>query len=143
MHKLWPRDDEKRLQFCNWILQSIVDPHLIIFSNEARFHLRGHVASQNNRYWSTENPHLIHDVPLHDEKNGVLCAVTAKRIIGPIFFQDTINAQRYRALTLVPLSDDEKLNGYFQQDSATAHTANESINKINDVFRERIISQGL
>jgi hypothetical protein len=47
-------------------------------SDEAWFHLSGH--------WDTENPHAVHEVPLHDEKVGVWCAVSGRRIIGPIFF---------------------------------------------------------
>lgn len=27
-----------------------------------------YVNSQNNRYWSTENPHAVHEVPVHDVK---------------------------------------------------------------------------
>jgi hypothetical protein len=29
--------------------------------------------AQNNRYWSTENPISIHEVPLYDEIECVLC----------------------------------------------------------------------
>jgi hypothetical protein len=29
-------------------------------------HFTGYINSQNNRYWSTENPHAVHEVPLHD-----------------------------------------------------------------------------
>lgn len=151
VHELRPLDNEKRITFCNWVLHNIVDgivdPQLIIFSDEAWFHLNGHVASQNNRYWSTENPHLIHEIPLHDAKVGVWCAITAQRIIGPIFFNETVNSERYRANILAPffqlLSHYERENGYFQQDSATAHTAHNSLNDIKEVFEDRIISQGL
>ena len=151
VQQLQPRDDQARINFCNWILQHIVDgivnPHLLIFSDEAWFHLSGHVSSQNHRYWSTENPRLIHEVPLHDQKIGVWCAVTAERIIGPIFFDDTINSDRYRRNILEPffqqLTDDELRYAYFQQDSATAHTAHNSLQDIEAVFDDRVISKGL
>ena len=151
VQELRPPDNVSRVNFCNWVLQNIVDgivdPQLIIFSDEAWFHLRGHVCSQNNRYWSTENPRIIHEVPLHDAKIGVWCAVSAKRIIGPIFFEDTINSERYRTQILAPffqlLSDNERQYGYFQQDSATAHTAADSLDAIREVFDDRIISRGL
>jgi hypothetical protein len=50
---------------------------------------------QNNRYWSSWNPHLIHNVPLHPVKVSVWCAVSARRIVGPVFFNETINYKRY------------------------------------------------
>jgi hypothetical protein len=63
---LRPRDDISRVNFCIWVLQNIangaVDPHLIIFSDEAWFNIHGYVCSQNFRQWSTENPRLIHEV---------------------------------------------------------------------------------
>jgi hypothetical protein len=65
------------------------------FSDKAWFSLRGEVNSQNNRYWSAENPRFIYELPLHDERNGVWCAKSARRITGPIFYNDTVNAARY------------------------------------------------
>ncbi|KAJ4437284.1 hypothetical protein ANN_17422 [Periplaneta americana] len=56
---------------CKQCADGVVDPTEINFTDEAWFHLHGHVIMQNNRYWSTENPHLIHETPLHDEKVGV------------------------------------------------------------------------
>jgi hypothetical protein len=33
--------------------------------------LNGYVNGQNNRYWGTENPHALHEVPWQDVKVGV------------------------------------------------------------------------
>ena len=41
------------------------------------------------------------------------------------------------------LDDDELRNGYFQQDGATCHTSNESMNEIESFFDDRIISKAL
>jgi hypothetical protein len=49
---------------------------------------------QNNCYWSPQNPHLTHEVPLQPVKAGVWCAVSA-RIAGPAFFNETINCKRH------------------------------------------------
>jgi len=35
------------------------------------------VKSKNNQYWSAENSEIIHGIPLHDEKTGVWCAMSA------------------------------------------------------------------
>jgi hypothetical protein len=53
------------------------------------------VNSKNSLYWSAENSKLVHDLPLHDERIGVWCAVSAHKIIGPIFYDDKVNAAKY------------------------------------------------
>ena len=89
IHELRALDLEKRLCFCNWMLQNVNDgtvvSRLILFSDEAWFHFNGYISSQNNRYCSQDNPHRIHEIPLHDEWIRVWCAVNGYRIIGPIF----------------------------------------------------------
>jgi hypothetical protein len=83
-------DYGRRMHFCNWFLQAVhdrvLDPKLNIFHCEAWFHLSGYINAQNNRYWSSINPRQVFEVPLHDQKIGVWCAITASRIVGPIFF---------------------------------------------------------
>jgi hypothetical protein len=48
---------------------------------------------QNNSYWSSQNSHLTHKVPLHPVKVGVWCAVNARRIVVLVFFNETINCE--------------------------------------------------
>jgi hypothetical protein len=107
-------------------------------SDEAWLHVSGNVNAQNSRTWDTENPHVLHQRPLHDIKVGVWCAVSAQRVIGPIFFGDTVNFDRYVSdileLFFQELTEEETRYGYFQQDSATAHTACNSMHCLRDVF---------
>ena len=90
VHQLQPLDYDKRVQFCNWfntqVHDGILDPQLTFFTDEAWFNLSGYVNSQNNRHWGAENPHVTFEIPLHDQKIGVWCAISARRIVGPIFF---------------------------------------------------------
>jgi hypothetical protein len=108
VYALKEHDPVARIHFYNWFLQSVhdgeVDPQLVFFSDEAWFSLRGHVNSQNNRHWSAENPGVIHELSLHDEKIGVWCAMNARRVIGPIFYDYTFNAVRYVNNILRPFS---------------------------------------
>ena len=117
---------------------------LTYFSDEARFHLFGYVNSQNTRMWSSENPHFFVEFTLHPQKIGVWLTVSRRRIVGPIFFHDTVTAHRYRNNILNPfveqLFDDELRFGYFQQDGATAHTTAETINYLRNFFDDRLIS---
>jgi hypothetical protein len=92
-------DYGRRTQFFNWFFQAVHDgvlnPKLIFFTDEAWFHLSGYINYQKNRYWSSINPRQAFEVPLHDQKIGVWCAIIASRIVGPIFFENTINSERY------------------------------------------------
>jgi hypothetical protein len=151
VHVFKPVDAPQNILFCNWMLKNVHDgpvyPKLLFLTYEAYFHISGYVNSQYTRIWSDENPHAVHQTPLRDIKIGVRCAVSVKRIIGPIFYHKTVNSDRYVRNTLKPffeqLTDDERQCGYFQQDNATAHTAQNSMSALQEVFDDRIISTGL
>jgi hypothetical protein len=86
-------DIVKRVNYCMWLLNSIcaglLDPFQYIMSDEAWFYLSGHVNSQNTRYWAVENPHLVHEQPLQDQKNQCLvCCVMDVHHWTDIFGQD-------------------------------------------------------
>ncbi|XP_033608191.1 uncharacterized protein LOC111866527 isoform X2 [Cryptotermes secundus] len=100
--------------------------------------------SQNNRIWSSENPHMLHGKPLHYQKIGVLCAVP-RQIVGPIFFETTVNSPVYQDIItqfIVLLEVDER-ECWLQQDGATCHTSNEAMQFLCEFFRDRPISKGL
>jgi hypothetical protein len=90
MHALQPHDPVNRVHFCSLLLQSVVereiDQQLTFFPDEEWFHLQRYINMQNNRYCSSQNPHLTQGVPLHPVKVGVWCAVSARRIAWPVFF---------------------------------------------------------
>ena len=149
MHQLRPGDAGNRLTFCHWFksfLQrngnSILDK--TFFSDEVWFHLTGYVNKQNNRIWSSDNPHMTHEMPLHDQKLGVWVAMSRKRIIV-LFFNEIVNGDIYRNQLLKPffkkLTSDEKDTGWFQQDGATCHTANLTKEVLKEVFDTRLISK--
>jgi hypothetical protein len=114
---------------------------LTFFSDEAWLHLQGYINTQNNHCWSSQNPHLTHEVPLHPVKVGVWCAVSAKHTVGPVLFNETMNCKRYIQVILrqffPELTKEERLYGWFQQDSDTAHTACMSMQALFDVFKDQ------
>ena len=122
MQQLLPQDFDARVRYCQWFLQNMNRNEILdrtFFTDEAYFHLSGYVNSQNYRTWSTENPHVFQETSLHPIKIGVWVAISRARIIGPIFFNQTINADRYRLLILDnfinQLNEFERAHCYFHR----------------------------
>jgi hypothetical protein len=148
---LKPADHEKRIRyserFTNFIQTKTVDIlDITFFTDEAWFHLLGYVNTQNSRLWSSENPYAVHEKPMHDQKLGVWVAISRGRIVGPLFFEEIVNSNRYCSMLyefIGLLGEDEITYSWFQQDGATAHTANNSTKLLNEIFGERVISRNL
>jgi hypothetical protein len=64
-----------------------------------------------------------------------------------VFFNEAINCERYVQVILgkffPELAEKERLCGWFQQDSATAHTAFMSMQVLSDVVGDIIINSGI
>lgn len=149
VQQLYPQDFNQRVQYCEWFNQHLHNNNLLdvtFFTDEAWVHLSGYVNSQNYRTWGTENPHVFVETTLHPQKIGIWVAVSRRRILGPIFFRETVTAERYRGFleeAIGQMHDDELTTGYFQQDGATAHTANATIEHLETYYGDRVISRGL
>jgi hypothetical protein len=114
------------LQLISTVVEGEIAPQLTFFSDEEWFHLQGYINTQNNRYWNSQNSHLTHEV-LHAVEIGVRCAISARVIVGPVIFNETINCERYVQVILGQffpvLTVEERFYGWFQRDSVTAHSA--------------------
>lgn len=149
VQEMKPLDNEKRFRYCQWFKRFIRNNINILdktfFSDEAWFHLSGYVNGQNSRFWSTTNPHSVMPKPLHSQKIGVWCAVSRKRIVGPLFFESTVDGSVYRELIqqFVALLEVNERYSWFQQDGATCHTSNETMDMLEAFFGDRLISKNL
>jgi hypothetical protein len=79
---------------------------------------------------------------------GVSQAVRARRIAGLVFFFNrTMNCERYAHVILLQLfpelTEEERLYGWFEQDSATSHTVHMCRQALSDTFRDRNIRTGI
>lgn len=131
--ELYDRDYAKRVTYCQDMLNRIDnDPHFlnkILFCDESTFKSNGMVNRHNCHYYSTENPHWLREID-HQKKwsINVWGGVIGNHVIGPYFFDDTLNGEKYLQflrdelpllLQDIPEAVLEEL--YFQNDGAPAH----------------------
>lgn len=152
VQELKPPDYPRRVAFCDWFLRLIQGGRKMevldnfFFSDEAWFHLSGYVNARNYRQWSSEKPiDGYRETSLHPLKIGVWAAISRRRVIGPIFFENTIDGRRYREIIthFIALLEREERDCFFQQDGAPAHTARKTIEFLTDFFGERLVGRGL
>lgn len=159
IHELLEDDFDRRVQFCEQIIdlnnQILNFTRDIIFSDEATFVLNGHVNRQNCRYWATENPRWTQDYHTqHRAKINVWAGIVQNRILGPYFFEETLNGQRYldflqfdlvpALAVLFPNQQDPDIphnNIWFQQDGAPPHYSIAVRNFLNETFPNRWIGR--
>ena len=123
------------------------------FSDEAHFHLDGHVNSKNCVFWGTQPPQEVLQRPLHSSKVTAWCAMNSKTIIGPYWFEDadgrtvTVNQENYRTVIRKFYASVRRRRGividrqWFMQDGATPHTANATLELLRQKFGDRVISR--
>jgi hypothetical protein len=146
-HELKGPDYAKRVKFAKWI-RALPAGSLDFFicSDEAYFFLTEPINKQNNRFWSDSKPIGQIERPLHDQKVLTWCAMSAKKIYGPFFFENNVNQHNY----LKMLQDffwerHRKVQGYtkyyFQQDGARPHTANLVQNWLKSKFKDFFVDK--
>ena len=111
----------------------------IIFSDEAHFDLGGYVNKQNYRIWGTENPNAYIDKPTHQKRVTVWCRFWFT-IIEPFFFENEQGQAMLNEFLFTKIEEEDIGNIWFQQDGATCHTAEPTLDVLCPVFEDRIIS---
>lgn len=125
-------DTDRRLQFCElFVNECHNNPEfmdLIIWSDEAQFKLSGGVNRHNCVYWDTVNPHNKLESQLNQPGITVWAGISSSGIVGPEFFEGTVNGQNYldRLQTaIIPnlrnRPDFDRI--FFMQDGAPPHFA--------------------
>lgn len=151
-----PDNRKKRVQFATYLSLKIEQEMLKItdihWSDEANFHLSGHVNKQNMRFWALEKPEPIPNQPLSREKLNVWCAITPTRIIGPFFFEDedgdttTTNQHRYLDMLKKYYLPNLRRHGEqhkitFMQDGAPPHYAVKVREWLQETLDGRVIGR--
>lgn len=114
-----------RLQFCQWLIKFakymtsllLITPFLVVKSD--------FINSQTYKVWSTKNLQAYRKRRLHHTKIGVWCAISRKRIVGPIFFYGIINSEVYCFIIqqFVALLLPKEHYCWFEQNGARCHTS--------------------
>ena len=84
-------DPDRRLEFCEWILNSIrQDPTLldrIFWTDEATFQTNGRFNGHNCVYLSDINPHLIIEQELNVPRVTVWGGIWSNGVVGPVLLK--------------------------------------------------------
>ncbi|KAJ8884534.1 hypothetical protein PR048_016391, partial [Dryococelus australis] len=126
---------------CRDFLRNILLTGVVLFTDEANFHLSVTVNKQNIRYWSQDNLRELYQGP--PRGNGVVRHWS----MCPVVFEEydvitTVSSDRYCALLdrfLRPKSGDiftehGRENARFQKDGAQAHTSRLSLGILREMF---------
>jgi hypothetical protein len=146
-HQLLPADHDKRVEFANWVLSLPPEALLcFIMSDEAYFYLTPPINKQSDRIWSATKPLESIQRPLQDERVLVWCGMSASKIYGPYFFEDTVNQHNYLYMLQQSFWKQHRRvenyqNYYFQQDGATPHKANRVQDYLKSKFGDFFIDK--
>ena len=153
-----PQNKQDRVKFANEITDKIEEKpgylKNIFFSDEANFHVSGHVNRQNMRFWGSTNPHDTIEGPKSREKVIAWAGLSYEcGLIGPFFFEDadgksdTVKTANYLDMMKKRVIPALKRRGrystcVFQQDGAPPHCSREAIGWLTKKFDEdRLISR--
>lgn len=147
-------DFDRRLDFCMWVMDKLgQDEHFldfVMFSDESTFHNNGLVNRHNFHYYSDENPHLLRTLDhQHRWSVNVWGGILGSKVIGPHFFDGTLNGEKFRRFLrddLPELLEDVDLDirrrMWMQLDGAPAHYHGNVRDGLNRRFPNRWIGRG-
>lgn len=153
MQELNANDHQLRLNFCHWALAQLdQNPNFFwetLFGDEATFNSTGSLNRHNSHYYSLVNPHWHREVlNQHRWSLYVWVGICNGQIIGPHFFENTVNADSYldllnnylpQYLEDVPFNVRARL--WFQQDGAPAHYVHIIRQFLNHRYQNRWIGR--
>ncbi len=147
LHELILEDYTLRYNYCDWLFNKSGynwNDDYYIFSDKMWFHLSGYVNSQNYWIWSTNNLHVFEETLLHPIKVGIWCAISTHQVVSPIVFDKTMDSDVYMKIIqdFVAFLEEDERYAWFQQDGATAHTAEKTMDILAKFFKNRIITKG-
>lgn len=149
--KLFPRDLENRMQFCEWVNNKEPDfLNCVVFTDEATFSNRGLPNRRNFHHYATEKPEFLRAVDhQHQWSINVWGGIVGTQVVGPHFFEHHLNGQIYlqflehelnNLLQHIPENVVPRL--WYQHDGAPAHSTLNVRNCLDIRFPDRWIGRG-
>ena len=154
---LTERQMAQRVEFDSWLqIQISINPdflQIVALSDEKWFVLHQAPNRQNYRQWSIENPHEMLNIKKQgDLKAMCFVCVVDGRILDPVWFTDengenvSVNTERYiDTLNEKIIPQMKKMKNFdkfwWQQDGASCHCSDRSLDFLRQHFGERIISR--
>ena len=147
LQSLHDGDQDRRLQFCEIFMTKVNEDVTFLdkiwWSDEATFKLNGHINRHNCVYWSNDNPHVILEKDNNLPGLTVWAAISCMGLIGPIFFESTVNQDNYLHMLQTefwPRVENQN-DIYFQQDGAPPHYGTRVREWLNENFEGRWIGR--
>ena len=152
VQELNDEDFDRRQEFCGIMHQHIEEDanfrHNILFSDEATFHLNGHVNRHDTRYYAPENPHWMSESYSQvDPRTNVWCGIWNTNIIGPFFLHQIMTSEIYlelletRIFPAIQQIAGQQALPWFQQDGAPPHFGTDVRNWLNNHFPDKWIGR--
>lgn len=142
-----------RLHMCNQILEKYEENNqlfnVILFTDEAGFNQDGVTNSHNSHVWSDENPHMYAETK-HQRRFSlnVWAGMVGDQLIGPHFFNGTLNGETYLQFLQNDLPDlledvplEIRANMWLLQDGAPPHFSLNVRAYLNEAFPEMWIGR--
>lgn len=151
---LHPGDQNRRMQFCNWLLNKTGEnPNFcakILWSDECNFSNLGLFNRKNEHIWSIQNPRQYVEVRNQNRFGfNVWAGILNNRLLGPLIYEGTLNANRYLEFLRGPISEYldnlpllEVHNMWWQQDGAPPHNSILVKNYLHEAFPGQWIGNG-
>ena len=100
VHHLRNTDFQRRRIFCRWILRKErADPNSckkILWSDESRFTNNGWFNRNIHYRWTQENLHVHRETAFQERfGNNVWLGILDSKLVGPFFFEENLNGERY------------------------------------------------
>ncbi|CAH2016044.1 unnamed protein product [Acanthoscelides obtectus] len=154
VHRLQPGDGERRITFCQWILDRTDNNREllsnVLWTDESCFTRRGVVNFHNQHIWSHENPHAVRERNFqHEFSVNVWIGIYRNRLFGPYLLPARLNAATFLEFLKAEdanILDDVMLDlrrlAWFQLDGCPAHYSRTVRNWLDEHYPERWIGRG-
>lgn len=131
---LYDADYAARMEYCAITLDRHFSENFfkkVLWTDEATFTTAGFFNRKNSHTWSVDNPRKVKPVGRQGRRSvNVWCGIYRNRIVGPVFYQSNMNADRFIEITqnhilplVVDLPDRDQM--IYQMDGAPYHRRND------------------